>query len=345
VGSNPTPRTNTEHPNFSETLTRYVVYLVSKKTLKPSTIKRKVKAIKGLLRHGVDLGDPEDFVRFLNVCIWKSGTKGIAVDSYRDYLDMLGLFEVKLPHIRREETLPFIPTEAEIDSIISALRFRVATYLLLLKETAMRPIEAWRLCWCDVDVATKNVTVNPAKYSKSRRLKIGEQLLNMLCALKRHSHGYVFSPSGNFERFSDELEHFSRNYTKQRKRVAEKLKNPRLKQICLKTFRHWKATFEYIRTKDILHVKEMLGHKNIQNTLKYIHLANAIIGNENNFVCKVAKTVGEASQLIECGFEYVCEVEGNKLFRKPKYPFFSFLSCFEQKKNGKGSLMPDICAL
>jgi hypothetical protein len=40
-----------------------------------------------------------------------------------------------------------------------------------------------------------------------------------------------------------------------------KLKN---KQNNLPPFRHWKATMEYHKTKDILHVMRLLGHKNIK---------------------------------------------------------------------------------
>jgi len=51
---------------------------------------------------------------------------------------------------------------------------------------------------------------------------------------------------------------------------------------------------------------------------KIIHLANAISNNESRFICKTAKTVEEAKELIEQGFEYVTEIDGVKLFRKTK---------------------------
>jgi len=36
------------------------------------------------------------------------------------------------------------------------------------------------------------------------------------------------------------------------------------------------------------------------------------------YVVKTAKTIEEAKKLIEDGFEYVCEIEGIKVFRKHK---------------------------
>jgi integrase len=299
-------------------LARFLNYLLTKKTIKPATIERKIKMIKSMVtNHNVNLSNPDEFVRFLNTVDWKSGTKEIAVDSYRDYLDMIGLTQIKLPHIRREETLPFVPLEEEIDALISAISFRVGAFLRLLKDTGVRPIEAWRLTWLDVDVANKCVTITPAKYSRPRKLKITEPTLNLIASLPRRNQ-HVWSPSGLKDRYCEELSHFTRNYSKQRKRIALKLKNPRLNQISLRTFRHWKGTMEYARTKDIVHVKELLGHYNISNTLKYIHLANAISQLSEDYVCKVARTLEEATQLIETGFEYVTDMEGVKIFRKRK---------------------------
>ncbi len=111
---------------------------------------------------------------------------------------------------------------------------------------------------------------------------------------------------------------FARNYNKSRKRIAEKLKNLEINLVTLRSIRHWKATIEYLRTKDFLHLQEVLGHKNIQNTLKYIHLANAISKQQDHWICKVAKTLDQATEHVESGFEYVTEMDNIKLFRKIK---------------------------
>jgi hypothetical protein len=72
----------------------------------------------------------------------------------------------------------------------------------------------------------------------------------------------------------------------------------------------------YYRTKDILLVKEKLGHKNINNTLIYTHLVN--FNDKEEYYSATAKTVEEAAKLIEQGFDYICDFDGVKLFRKRK---------------------------
>jgi len=78
---------------------------------------------------------------------------------------------------------------------------------------------------------------------------------------------------------------------------------------------------EYHRTKDILYVKKILGHKQIRSTLKYIDLETNIFTNtDDQFFAKVANNIQEACALIEVGFEYVTGDyhDGGKIFRKRK---------------------------
>jgi hypothetical protein len=76
---------------------------------------------------------------------------------------------------------------------------------------------------------------------------------------------------------------------------------------------------EYHKTKDIMHVKYTLGHKNIECTMIYINLEQALFLTENeDFICKVAKTIEEALPLIEQGFLQATEYNGIKIFKKRK---------------------------
>jgi hypothetical protein len=60
---------------------------------------------------------------------------------------------------------------------------------------------------------------------------------------------------------------------------------------------------------------KILGHKNIQNTLLCTQLVNF---ENDDFHSATAKSVEEAQKLVESGFEYVCEFDDVKLFRKCK---------------------------
>ena len=72
---------------------------------------------------------------------------------------------------------------------------------------------------------------------------------------------------------------------------------------------------EYHRTKDLLHVMKMLGHKDIKTTLIYTQL---IQFERDDFHSAVAETVDEVRKMIEAGFEYVCTHNNVMLFRKRK---------------------------
>jgi LPS sulfotransferase NodH len=75
----------------------------------------------------------------------------------------------------------------------------------------------------------------------------------------------------------------------------------------------------YHQTKDVLYVKEKLGHRNINSTLIYIQIADAIFQQQNDtYHCKTAKTLEEAIQLCEKGWNEWSEVQGVKIYRKRK---------------------------
>jgi len=98
--------------------------------------------------------------------------------------------------------------------------------------------------------------------------------------------------------------------------MAHKLQNPRLKAITFHTFRHWKATTEYAKTKDLLHVMKLLARSQGHQDNPHLHAANSFESDE--FHSATAKTIDEAGQLVEAGFEYVCTYNDVLLFRKRK---------------------------
>ena len=110
------------------------------------------------------------------------------------------------------------------------------------------------------------------------------------------------------------------NFDMQRRRKTNEFKNPRLEKVTFTSIRHWKATIEYHKTKDILHVKQLLGHKSIKNTMIYIDIERALYGSEQNaeYVSRAATSVKGARTFVEAGFDYVIDMNGYRLFRKRK---------------------------
>jgi integrase len=294
-------------------LVEYAWYM-KKQGYAETTIRPRVRIIKRLAKLGANLYDPESVKEVIAKQDWDDGTKSNACDAYTTWLHMHG-GKWSRPNYKRVSKLPFIPQESEIDQLIAACSPRMACFLQLLKETGMRPGEAWQLSWIDVDMATRTVRVTPEKGSNPRIFHISPKLAAMLENLPKIYGERVFSTPDM------KLRHHQNHFAQQRKRIARKVKNPRLLRITFKTFRHWKGTMEYHRTKDIIHVQKILGHKNIKNTMVYITLAEELFKDQQEYITKVARNVKEACALVEAGFEYVTGEynDGGKIFRKPKY--------------------------
>jgi integrase len=283
---------------------------MQKEGYRASTIESAISSLKAVARRA-NLLEPESVKRYLAAAQLTQGRKEALTVRLARFYKYKGTSWIP-PRYKRIEKLPFIPPESEVDQLISGMGKKQACFLRLLKETGMRPGEAWQLQWRDVDTERCFVNVTPEKNSRPRQLKLSNQNIAMINSLPRLGT-YIFHKPTTDQLSS--LRYFRRVFIRRRKRLAAKLQNPRLEQITFKTLRHFKATMEYHRTKDILHVMQILGHKNIRNTLVYTHLVN---WESDDYICKVAKTVEEAKALVESGFDYVTDVEGYKLFRKRK---------------------------
>jgi integrase len=290
-----TPRHNVNTLLFENYLKQHV---------REVTAKTYVKRLRILSK----LGDLDDTNRIKTLICTYSCTesfKELLANAYDCYVKYYGLSWIK-PRFRREEKPIFVPLENELDQLISKATFKMSVFRELLKETGADSGEAWKLHWIDVDVQRKTVAITPTKNHKARTLPISGHLMSRILKLP-HKNDRVFACKS--------LDDFRRRYDDMKSVLSSKLQKSRLKMIAFRSFRHWKATHEYNRTKDILHVKWLLGHKRIENTLVYTHLVNF---EKDEYICKTAHNIKEATALIENGFEYVTEIDGVKLFRKPK---------------------------
>lgn len=272
-----------------------------------TTIQGKIQILNRLVKLGADLLQPETVREAIARQKCSPGRKANMIYAYALFAKWTGI-PWEPPRIKVPQKLPFIPTRDELNDLVAGCTKNVAVALQIAMETGARVGEIFRLKWTDVDFERTTITITPEKGSNPRIFKMSAKLRQMLENMPKTGERIL-------SRYSN-INSLRRTFERQRKRLALKLGNPRLLRISFHTFRHWKATWEYYKTKDILHVMQLLGHKRIQNTLKYTQLAK--FEGEEQYICRVAKEPEEIAALIEAGFTYVCEKDGLLFFKKPK---------------------------
>jgi integrase len=261
-----------------------------------------------MLAKTVNLDEPEEIKEYLARKNGKNSYKEGIADAYARYVKYNGL-TWKKPKYHRASQPPYVPTEEETTILISNAGKKYVMILSILRDTGMRPIELERskLRWYDLQRGLVNVET--AKHGAGRTLKLKPQTHAMLKDyVAKHDFGLN-------DRLFPKVISMNKSLQRIRNRAAKKLKRPELRRICLYSFRHFFATMLYHKTKDILHVKGKMGHRNLKSTLIYTHLVNF---KNDEYIVKVVQTVPEACKLIEAGFEYVTEMDGTKIFRRRK---------------------------
>lgn len=260
--------------------------------------------IRMLINSGANLLDPENVKEVIAKKQWKDGTKMQVSYAYDAMARMLRITWT-MARYRQEEAFPFIPEEKEIDALIAgAGSQRMSSFLQALKETMTDPSECLRIRW--IDIKGNVITINrPCKGHYPRQVEVSNTLISTLNALPKTSE-LVFPTT---------YRSLAACYFKVRRKLARKLNNPRLNSISLVTFRHWGATMLYHHTQNILLVKKMLGHKNIQNTIKYTQLVNF---KDDDYEVTTATNEEEIKALGKAGFVKYDEHNGIHFYRKPK---------------------------
>ena len=178
-------------------------------------------------------------------------------------------------------------------------------------ETGARCGEACKIEWTDINEERCTIAINhPLKGSSARVNKVSRECIDLLKRLPRKYGNYVFNPNprglhGSFQR--------------QRLKLADRLGKPQFLKIHFHTWRHVRGTMDVHNHIPLFEVKENLGHKCISNTEKYVHWNRQLYQEKNDrYHFAAVSTIDEAGKLIENGYEFVTDMDGMKLFRKPK---------------------------
>lgn len=272
------------------------------------TIKYVNKALTYLSKHA-DLNKPEQIKQFIASLQTSNSYKKNLCFAYNTYCKYYQI-EWQKPLYKQEPKTIRIPTTEQIQMLIASTGRILSVKLTISKETGLRPIELCNLKVKDIDLEQKTIYPTTAKHGAPRKLKISNSLQT---TLQNHINKNKLNP--NDKLFNGTTEYYGKHYRLMRNQLAKKLNKPQLKTIRLYDFRHYFASTLYAKTRDILLVKQQLGHKKIETTLIYTQLLNL---NDDEWTCRTATNIKDATSLIESGFEYITEMNGLELFRKRK---------------------------
>jgi integrase len=303
MGSNPIPRT-TIGPLAVDTFS--VVQWLKSQGRKESTVLCTARKLRYLAKN-VDLNNPDKVKLFIASLQCSDGHKDNLIDIYSQYCKFNNIQWTK-PKYQREERITRIPKEEQINKIISHSTLRYAVAYSIIRDIGLRPVELGMLRVKDIDLETGEVYPITAKHGAGRILKLRDSTLAMLKEYISKNNLTPMDMLWNSKRVKD-------NWAKQKVVVSRKLGEPELRQIRLYDLRHFAGSMCYYKTKDIIYTMRFLGHKNIKNTLRYVHLVNF---DKEEYLVKATESVEEAKILLEQGFDYVTELDGIKLFRKRK---------------------------
>jgi integrase len=251
----------------------------------------------------------ENFIYSMNV---KNVYKNKLFEAYQRFCEANDIDYQRGKKLKDEQFIINVPTEERIDKIINCCGWVYKTVFTLSKY-GLRPDEIAKLTLRNIDLENGRINVPTSKLGDQRTIQIPPRIRDML-------RDYVSRRKieGVNKRLFGSAAKIKENWRAYRQRAYEKFHDAELLKIRLYDLRHWFATMNYIRTRDIFRVKYLLGHRRLENTLIYIHLAEGLSDYSGDYICATAKTVQETAKLVEQGFEFVTDVDGVKLFRKRK---------------------------
>jgi integrase len=227
-----------------------------------STINAVAKRLRYLKKNCL-LEQPEIVKGFIAEKNCSNAFKETLIEAYDLYTKANNIVWKK-PFYDRYDKLPKIPSEEKLNMIIARSSKKFALVFSMMKDLGTRPVELTWLKVKDIDLEKGIVTITSAKHCVGRTLKLKSQTLIML-----NAYVLLKKLNQNDRLFPVESGSLSESYRRFRNKLADNLGDMSIKSIRLYDFRHFKATMEYHRTKDLLHVKRLLGHKDLRTTLRY----------------------------------------------------------------------------
>jgi site-specific recombinase XerD len=185
-------------------------------------------------------------------------------------------FDGKLPLAKRRLKLPIVLSKTEIESMIDKTKnFQHKLVLMFMYYAGLRLSEIINLRWDDIDFDREVIHIKKTKGGNERVVFLHLKLKEKLNDFKVHRIGLIFE-SNRGKKYSEET--INKIVKNAAKRAGIK------KRVTPHVLRHSFATHLLEAGADIRYIQKLLGHKNLQTTQIYTHVANKDIKKLANLI-------------------------------------------------------------
>jgi integrase len=208
------------------------------------------------------------------------------------------------------------PTKERTAQLVSAARYPLSMKIDIMRQTGYRPEEIQGekgLRVEDFHPDQPSLTNRNTKKCNARpALPITPELAAQISEWIRGNNLTIGD-----KLFEGDSRRFGEHYRRFRNKLAEKLKDPTIATIRLYDLRHYYATEKLRKTQNAEIVRQLMGHKNLNTTQKYLHLlANLFTG---EWIVEGTTDKERIKYLLLSDFRHECTApDGTMFFRKPK---------------------------
>lgn len=224
-------------------------------------------------------GDIQQYILYLKK------EKGLSAGTINNYISAIKSFHTyildkewnskKIPRMKRIRKFPVIPPRQDVLAILNATtNLKHKAILALIYGSGLRVGEVARLKIRDICSKSMRVRVENAKHNTTRYTILPDTALKVL---REYFRAYFSSTNYKLDDWlfpgRNKNEHI---HVKTIKNTLIKLRN-RLQldqNISAHTLRHCFATHALEDGVDPVFIQQMLGHKNLQTTLTYLHMTS-----------------------------------------------------------------------
>lgn len=218
--------------------------------------------------------DPDEVNQFLFVLAQDKGASSTyfkhLVYGLRFFFRLHGLDDhvFKLPSFKNDRKLPVVLSREELKRLfIAPQRLKQRVILSLIYSAGLRVGELTRLKIADIDSDRMQIRIVKSKGNADRYVTLSHVILR---GLRR----YVLSAKPKLYLFNgvEKGKPIGTGAVQQSFRLAAQ-KAKILKEVSVHSLRHTYATHLLEEGVDIVTIKELLGHVNIETTMMYLHVA------------------------------------------------------------------------